>query len=388
MDPIDNPYRPGAGTAPLILAGRDIELEKARILFGRVSQGASQRSLMLYGLRGVGKTVLLNEIQNIGKALGYLVEHIEISEDDDFRTVMARTLRKILFQVNSLEKAKRGLLKAFGVLKAFTLKIPDGPEFKFDVEALTGSADSGNLQSDLVDLVLEVGAAAAEEGKRICITIDETQYLEEKSFSALIAASHQISQKGFPLIFICAGLPQIAALSGNAKSYAERLFDFIPVGNLKEGDARKALLEPARAKGVKILDDVTDEIVKITEGYPYFIQEFGKSIWDISEESPITMSDYLKAKESALDSLDNSFFKVRIDRAAEGEKKVMRALANLGKGPHKMSEIASALKVKVQSLGPVRSTLIHKGFVYSPNHGFLEFTVPQFDEFMKRYYSS
>lgn len=384
MDPIDNPYRPGAGTKPTFLAGRDEIIDKANVLIKRVKIGNPQRSLMLYGLRGVGKTVLLNKISELAETEMYIVEQIEMSENDDFRKVITGFIRKILLKINRLENAKEKLLKAFRVFKAFSISIPDGPEFKLDVDAISGEADSGDFETDLTDLFINIGQAAKEEEKCICILIDETQYLKEKDMAALIAACHKISQKELPLVVICAGLPSIAALSGDAKSYAERLFEFIPIKYLEPPQDFLAITEPARQKKVEYETDAVNEAINITKGYPYFIQELGKHSWDLANISPIKLDDVKNAKTLTLKELDNSFFKVRLDRATGREKKLMYAMAELGQGPYLMADVAKKVGIKVSSLSPTRATLINKGFIYTPEFGQIEFTVPLFDDFLRR----
>lgn len=388
MEHARNPYRPGAGTKPLVLAGRDAEIAKAHALLEAVRAGAPQRSLMLYGLRGVGKTVLLNHIEGMAINFGYHVEHLEMSEGDDFRRVIAKTANKTLRAISTFENIKEKAKKAFGILKAFSIAIPNGPELRIDVDAIVGTADTGDLDSDIVDLVLAVGEAAAEAGKPVCFLIDEVQYLSEKAISGLIAATHRVGQKSLPVVFICAGLPQVAALAGDARSYAERLFEFVPIGTLKAAEAERALMEPAASAGATYSPDATSLILKETEGYPYFIQEFGKNAWNVSSGPEITASDASAARAVTLGSLDQSFFKVRIDRATGAEREFMRAMASLGKGPYKMGDVAAKRGVEVNSLGPVRATLINKGFVYSPAYGQIEFTVPQFDAFIRRHYGA
>lgn len=384
MNPIDNPYRPGAGTKPTFLAGRDEVINKADILLKRVKVGNPQRSLMLYGLRGVGKTVLLNKINEIAEDEKFIVEQIEMSENDDFRKVIANFIRKILLKISKLENAKAKLIKALGVFKAFSVSIPDGPEFKIDVDAIVGEADSGNFETDLTDLFLNIGQAAKEEGKFVCILIDETQYLKEKDMAALIAACHKISQKSLPLVVICAGLPSIAALSGDAKSYAERLFEFIPIKYLEAPQDSLAITEPAKKLNVAYNDNAVTEAISITKGYPYFIQELGKHSWDLAVGSTITLDDVKNARVLTLKELDNSFFKVRLDRAAGREKKMMYAMATLGQGPYLMADVAKKVGVKVSSLSPTRATLISKGFIYTTEFGYIDFTVPLFDDFLRR----
>ncbi len=388
MDPIQNPYRPGAGTRPIVLAGREAEIEKAKNLLLSVRAGAPQRSLMLYGLRGVGKTVLLNHVEGLAEEFGFQVEHLEMSETDDFRRVIAKSVRKLILGISTFENLKDKARRALGILKAFSIAIPGGPELKIDVDAVVGIADSGDLDSDIVDLIVALGEAAQEAGKPVCLLIDEVQYLTEKAVSGLIAASHRISQKGFPVVFVCAGLPQIAALAGDARSYAERLFEFIPISTLKGGAAEQALLGPAQDKGVQFQDGAKRLVLDDTEGYPYFIQEFGKHIWNVAASSPISEADAQAGRSLAIESLDQSFFKVRIDRATKAERGFMKAMAALGPGPYKMGDVAKKRGVEINSLGPVRATLIGKGFVYSPSHGLIEFSVPQFDSFIRRHFEA
>lgn len=384
MESYKNPYRPGAGTKPLVIAGRDDEIEKALSLFKSVKFGAPQRSLMLYGLRGVGKTVLLNEMERISEVEGYISEHLEMSENDDFRRVIAKTVRKCLLKVDKIENLKDKAVSALGILKAFSLAIPDGPELKIDVEAAVGIGDSGDLDSDLVDLFVALGEAAKEEGKYICFFIDEVQYLSEQAVSGLIASSHRISQKTLPIVFVCAGLPQVAALSGDAKSYAERLFDFIPIGPLINGSEEDALIGPVQQFSVSYEPEAKNHILAETKGYPYFLQEFGSYAWNEAANTLITHEEVKVSNGKAIEALDRSFFKVRMDRATSAEKKFMKAMSSLGKGPYKSSDVAGKLSKQVQSIGPVRATLISKGFVYSPQHGEVEFTVPLYDEYIRR----
>jgi hypothetical protein len=384
MESYKNPYRPGAGTKPLVIAGRDIEIEKSKNLFKSVKFGAPQRSLMLYGLRGVGKTVLLNEMERIAEDEGYIAEHLEMSENDDFRRVIAKAVRKCLLKVDKIENLKDKALNALSILKAFSLVTPDGSELRIDVEAAVGLGDSGDLDSDLVDLFVSLGEAANDESKYICFFIDEVQYLSDKAVTGLIASSHRISQKTLPIVFVCAGLPQVAALSGDAKSYAERLFDFIPIGPLNNGSDREAIVGPVSQFSVTYDETALQAILKETKGYPYFLQEFGSYAWNEAASTEIQYDEVISASKKAREALDRSFFKVRMDRATTAEKKFMKAMASLGAGPYKSSDVALKLGKQVQSIGPVRATLISKGFVFSPQHGEVEFTVPLYDEYISR----
>ena len=383
MDRIKNPYRPGAGTAPKYLAGRDEVVEEGRVLFGRVAHGNPQRSIMLYGLRGVGKTVLLVEIEKHARANGFFAFHIEMSENDTFSKVIGGYARQALLKISGLQNAKDKVRRALGVLRAFTFTF-QGAELNIDVDKIVGEGDSGDLESDLTDLLVNLGEAARETSQMVAFFIDETQYLDEASYAALIAATHRISQLELPVVFVCAGLPQIAALSGDAKSYAERLYNYIPIAQLEPEEARKALEQPALEEGVEYTEEATQRIIKLTQGYPYFLQEFGSTAWDVAIESPIGIDVVEACIPKTLARLDDSFFKVRFDRAKGAERKMMFAMADLGKGPYQMSDVAEQLGNKVQSLSPTRAMLIRKGFIYTPRHGYIAFTVPLFDEFLVR----
>jgi predicted transcriptional regulator len=331
---------------------------------------------------------MLNEIEDIFGERGYEKEYVEVSEDDDFRTVLSKLMRKLLLRVSRVEKAKDVVNNGLRALKSFVVAMPDGPEFRLDVEPILGTADSGDLQDDLVDLFVAVGEAAKASNKPIALFIDEAQYLEESEFSALIASCHRVSQRSLPLVVVSAGLPQIAGLAGEAKSYSERLFDFRPVDSLDQKAATKALSGPAEEEGMTLSDEVVEVGLGATDGYPYFIQEYGRALWDIAANNQPTVQEAERAKERMTKALDASFFKVRLDRTTTHEKKFLRALAKLGKGPQAISDVASNMDRKVNSISPTRAKLIYKGLVYSPSHGKICFTVPHFDDFMMRKMSS
>jgi hypothetical protein len=327
----------------------------------------------------------LTEFGELAEGHKYIVEKVEMSENDNFKHKIATRLRKVLLQIDRVENAKDKLKKALGVLKAFSLTLPnDLGEIRLDTEALFGTGDSGNDESDLADLFESVGIGAQENGRAVCLLIDETQYLKERDMAALIAACHRVSQVNCPLVVICAGLPSIAAIAGDAKSYAERLFEFLPIENLRHPEDRLALINPARGKDVVYETAAVDQIIALTEGYPYFIQEFGKHVWDVAPMNPITLTDVHRAVAPTHRSLDESFFKVRYDRATGSEKKMMFAMARLGQGPYAVSEVARQMSIKTTSIGPTRATLIQKGFVYSPEFGKLAFTVPMFEAYLNR----
>jgi len=391
MDPRRNPYSPGAGTPPPELAGRDEIIERAAIALDRIKMGRSARSVILYGLRGVGKTVLLNRIRANADAHGFFTVVIETPEERSLPSILGPALRGTLLKLNRVqavkaatgELAKRAMRVLASFAKAAKIKYQD-VEFQIDVDPELGSADSGDLDIDLTELILAVGQAAQESDTAVCLFIDELQYVQEEQLSALITALHRASQESLPITMVAAGLPQLLGQMGRAKSYAERLFEFVSIGALDVYEAERALCIPAKNEGVEFDKQAIASILSSSEGYPYFIQEWGKHSWDCAGASPITQNDVESAAAIALAQLDASFFRVRFDRLTPAEKRYMRAMAELGAGPHRSGDIAAKLKRKVDSVAPTRSNLIQKGMVYSPNHGDTAFTVPMFDGFMKR----
>ena len=387
MDPIRNPYAPGAGTPPPELAGREEIRESARIALERTRIGRTAKSFMLVGLRGVGKTVLLNLIREQVEASGIYVLSIEAPESQSLPSILAPRLYTVLLKLSRKSAAKdlaqRALRGLAGFVKALKVTYRD-IEVGLDVSPEPGLADNGNLQSDLQELFEAVGAAAQADATCVAFFFDELQYVPEEQLEALIIALHRVSQRRLPVTMLGAGLPQVRSRMGKAKSYAERLFEFVEVGPLSFGDAKLALDKPARGEGVEIEPQALDKIVSQTKCYPYFLQEWGKHVWDVAECSPITVSDVEIANEQVIATLDQSFFLVRFDRLSPTEKKYLRAMAQLGAGPHRSGDIAQKLNRLVTSLAPVRSQLINKGMVWSPSHGDTAFTVPMFDEFMRR----
>jgi hypothetical protein len=387
MDPRLNPYAPGAGAPPPELAGRDSLIEQAAIALDRIRAGRYSKSLILVGLRGVGKTVLLNRIQLDSEATGILAVRIEAPEGRSLPGVLAPALRSTLLQLDRAKAASAAAKKAFRALAGFVgamkLKYHD-VEVSLDAEAEAGLADASDLDNALTDLLLTTGEAARGHDTAIAIFVDELQYVEEDQLASLITALHRCAQKQLPVTLIGAGLPQIVGQTGRAKSYAERLFDFPEIGPLDDDAARIALSAPAEKAHVFFDTDALDEILEKTRGYPYFLQEWGKHAWSVATASPISLDDVRLATIRALADLDASFFRVRFDRLTPAEKGYLRAMAELGPGPHRSGDIADQLKRKVNSLGPTRSSLIAKGMVYSPEHGDTAFTVPLFDQFMRR----
>jgi hypothetical protein len=384
MDPLRNPFAPGAGAPPPELAGRDAVIEAARIALYRIRAGRPERSQMLLGLRGVGKTVLLNRIGEMAEELGYHVAPLEAPEGQRLAVFLAPALKGMLRRLSRVERAKDTAARAMAALRGFAsaFKVTIG-----EVEVGVNEpplADSGNLEVDLPALLLSVGQAAQAAETSVALLVDEVQYLQKEDLRALIVACHAISQRGLPVVLFGAGLPQVAALAGDAKSYAERLFDFPTIGALVPEAARLAIRQPVCDEGAEILADALDSIVAVTKGYPYLLQEWGKHSWNAAAASPITLSDVQAAGQAATTALDRSFFRVRFDRLTPREQDYLRAMAELGPGPHRSGSIAATLGRTVESIAPLRSGLIRKGMIWSPTHGETAFTVPLFDDFMHR----
>lgn len=387
MDPRKNPYSPGAGNPPPEFSGRNQIIEQADIALDRLKAGRSTRGFILYGLRGVGKTVLLNKIALEAEAKKIYVIRIESPEDRSLPAILIPTIRSTLIKISKGEALKDKLAKAMRAIGGFAnaLKIKyNDIEVGLNLDKEAGVADSGDLELDLIDLLTALGEAAAESKTAIVIAIDELQYVPEEQLAALITALHRSSQKQLPITMVAAGLPQLLGQMGRAKSYAERLFEFVPVDKLDDSSAKDALCKPAMEENVNYTDDAIQEILNQTQGYPYFLQEWGKHSWNIAQTSPIARHDTILATQSALAELDLSFFRVRFDRLTPAEKKYVRAMAELGSGAHRSGDIAILLNKEVSTIAPTRSSLIKKGMVFSPNHGDTAFTVPLFEGFMKR----
>jgi hypothetical protein len=387
MDAVKNPFAPGAGSPPPELAGREVLLERARVALLRLKDGRHAKSLILLGLRGVGKTVLLNKISDIGAGADFLTASIEATENKRLSQLLIPEIRRILFKISAGEKVNQSAKRALGILRSFinSVKVKvDDVEFGLDIEPERGEGDSGDLDVDLSSLFTALGEAAKAKQRPILFSIDEIQYLNEKDLGALIMAFHQISQKQLPVVLIGAGLPQLAGIAGNAKSYAERLFDFVDVGPLNAADATEAIREPIDREDAQISKAALEKIVQVTAGYPYFLQTWGYESWNAANEDTIDELDVEKATPIAIAKLDESFFRVRFDRLTPLEKRYLRAMAELGSGPLRSGDIAKLLKREVQGVAPLRNGLIKKGMIYSPAHGDTAFTVPLFDQYLKR----
>jgi predicted transcriptional regulator len=387
MDPIKNPYAPGAGTPPPELAGRDELRETVRIALERVRAGRPTKSILMVGLRGVGKTVLLDKLRDDAAASGMETIRVEAPENRSLPAILAPQLRQALLRLSRNEQAKelaqRALRGLAGFAKALKVKYQD-IEVGMDFEPEPGLADNGDLEHDLQALLEVSGAAAKKAGTALVMFVDELQYVDEEQLASLITALHRSAQRSLPVVLVGAGLPQLPGKMGRAKSYAERLFDFPQIGPLSVEAARLAIRKPAAEQGINVNEDALDQIIKETRGYPYFLQEWGKHSWDVATSSPITLADVKQATTSAIAALDDSFFRVRFDRLTPLEKRYLRAMSDIGAGPHRSGDIAEKLGRDVTSLGPTRSQLIVKGMIWSPSHGDTAFTVPLFDAFMKR----
>lgn len=387
MDPILNPYSPGAGMPPPELAGREDVVEKVRIALGRVRAGRPTKGVMLIGLRGVGKTVLLLGMRDQAEAQGLLVVQVEAPESRSLPAMLAPGLRRALTQLARRSRTREASLRALRALAGFAaaLKVKyHDIEVSLDLDPEPGLADNGDLELDLQELMEAVGQACRIADTGLVMIVDEFQYVAEEELAALVVALHRTAQRQLPVMLLAAGLPQLRGRLGRAKSYAERLFDFPAVGPLPPDAAAQAIAKPAAALGVDYADDAVSLIFRESEGYPYFLQEWGRHVWDTADRSPIGRDDVVAATPATMATLDESFFMVRFDRLTPSEKRYLRAMAELGAGPHRSGDIASMLDRAVTSLGPPRAQLISKGMIWSPGHGETAFTVPRFDGFMRR----
>ncbi len=356
------------------------------VVLQRLRLGRDGRSQLLTGLRGVGKTVMLNEFEQLADGRGYFHEHIEVTEEGDLAPRLAAAFRRVLLSMEARRRIGERIRRALGVLKAFSIRLPDGPELSIDVEAVFGPADSGDLATDLAGLFVEIGEVARDHDTGVLITIDELHYVNLQTLEALVMGLHRASQLRLPITIAGAGLPSLATLTGEAKSYAERMFVFPVIGSLPDAEAREALVVPAADENVRWDDGALDAVLRETQGYPYFLQEFGKQAWDAADGPVvITAGDVERCIPVATAELDDGFFRVRTGRTSDPERTYLRAMAELGPGPVRSGEVAALLNRKTTALGPTRDGLIRKALCYSPRWGEIDFTVPLFGEFMKRW---
>ena len=388
MDARRNPYTPNAGAVPPVIAGRD-ELEaRFNLLLARIEDGRSEQAMIVTGLRGVGKTVLLEQFRREAERQGWVVLLEEIAKHDegDFRRLLAAWMRTALLSLSPRERWSDRLRHALGVLRSFSVSVDPTGQLSagIDVGIQYGLADQGVLQQDIADLFIATGEAAKEHERAIVLLLDELQFLARPQLEALIVGLHKTTQRGLPVTVVGAGLPQIAELAGDAKSYAERLFVFPEIGNLAPAEARVALARPAYDEGVAWTKDALEAAVAVTDGYPYFLQELGYATWLVAHGDEVTATDVAQAIPQYESKLDSSFFRVRLDRTTELQQAYLRAMADLGPGPQKAADVASCLSRTSSQVGTTRAELINMGLLYTPQRGFAAFTVPQFDRFLKR----
>lgn len=388
VDPILNPYTPNAGAQPPAVLGRDVQLKTFDLLLRRMSAGRTEQSMIITGLRGVGKTVLLGRFRSKAHELDWVVVEREVSKHDDeqFRRQMVSAIRTSLFEMSPKARWGDRMQRAAAVLKSFSVSVDPAGTLTggIDVDAAQGFADQQELQADLTDLLVAVGEAAKDAKKGLVLLFDEVQFFSTTQLEALISALHKTVQRGLPVTMVGAGLPQIAELAGDAKSYSERLFKFPRIGNLEDQDARAALVEPAQVEGADYGDEALDLAVEVTGGYPYFLQELGYAVWGVAAGPAITREDIALAVPTYEAKLDESFFRVRLDRATEMERIYLRAMAELGPDAQKAQDVAAVIGRKSTQMGPTRAQLINMGLLYTPEHGYAAFTVPHFDKFLHR----
>ncbi|MBA2444894.1 MAG: AAA family ATPase [Nocardioidaceae bacterium] len=393
MDPVRNPYAPGAGQRPPELAGRDRELEQFDITLERVAHGRPERSLVLSGLRGVGKTVLLNALRSRAVQRAWGTGKLEARPDQSVRVPLAQAVHAAVRDLGHRHRDQERVDHTQGVVKSFALSTTAADRSghrwhpPMDVAAVKSRADSGDLELDLVELFSDVADLATDLGVGVAVFIDEMQDISAPDLSALCAACHEISQQGNPLIVVGAGLPHLPAALSSSKSYAERLFHYRVVDRLSRGDSDRALLIPASTEGVGYEAAALDELYRLTEGYPYFVQAYGKATWDASPATPIRQADVLEAAPLAEGELAIGFFGSRFERATPAERDYMRAMADLGSvtsdAPVLTADVAASLGRKPQSLSPARDGLIKKGLVFAEDRGVVRFTVPHFGQFLR-----
>ena len=387
MDPRANPYAPGAGTKPPALTGRDDEIEAFVVLLERLRQGAAGQSMIVKGLRGVGKTVLLNTFEDFAVERDWIPVFKECEASTSLPGLVARHCRRIIEDLKPTARATKRLRSMVARLSTFTVVDPNGFELRFDLGR--GEAAPDPLSDDFVDLLLEVGALAGERGRGLVFLLDEVQFIHPNEFGPFVVGLHRINQKGLPVTCVAAGLPSLPALAGEAKSYAERLFSYPTIGRLPREAADEALARPAWVREVRFAKGALDLAYERTLGYPYFIQEYGKYAWNVAEGTRIERREMERAAELAQHALDDGFFLVRAERATDAERRVMHAMASLGEPPYATRDVVHALgRRSASQLSVQRESLIRKGLVYSPRTGFLDFTVPMFADYLLRRFGS
>ncbi|HEY7145332.1 MAG TPA: ATP-binding protein [Streptosporangiaceae bacterium] len=390
MDPVRNPYAPGAGQRPPELAGRDREVAQFEVVLQRVARGRPERSMVLTGLRGVGKTVLLNAFRSMAMQHLWGTGKIEARPEQSIRRPVAGALHMAVRELAPRHRAPDRIEAFLGVLKAFAARDPGAPKgssfsagLGIDVPAVRGRADSGDLEIDLTELLTDAASVAADLGVGIALFVDEMQDVQARDVSALCAACHELSQNGGPLIVVGAGLPHLPSVLSASKSYSERLFRYVPIDRLDRAAADYALLAPARREGADFEPGALDALYAAADGYPYFVQAYGKVTWDVAAATPVTAGDVLVAAPVAAGELAIGFFGSRYERATPAEREYMRAMAALGDDPVQTAQVAEELARKPSSVSPARDSLIKKGLIYSSERGLIAFTVPHFGRFLR-----
>lgn len=379
-----NPYTPDAGARPPALVGRDRELEHLQSIINQLGAGGTERHLLITGLRGVGKTVVLNEFENVCGEAGWPAESKEVSRESSVAVLVGRVASRALRQLSVRATVAERIRRAMRVLTSFEVTLPGDVSFKLGVDALAGHADSGDLADDLRDVLVSVGEAAAEASVGFALVFDELHNLSARDYEALIIALHRAKQRTLPIGFVAAGLPLIPALTGEAKTYAERMFVRAPLGALSSDAARVALADPARMQGVRWDDDALDVAVAYTDGYPYFLQEVGLWAWRQGQGDRITRADVEAAIPLAEEELDESFFAVRLGRLNATQRAYVEAMADLGDGPVSSAAVAHRLERRPTDVTKLRDALIREAIIYAPARGQVAFTVPQCARFVRR----
>jgi AAA ATPase domain len=385
MDRRDNPYTPGAGRRPEKLAGRDADLRDFAVLVNRLADGRYERSMVFSGLRGVGKTVLLLEFDVIAREAGWISSDVrEVDPGSDFRLAFARLATKALRSMSFKRRAETRIKRALGIVRSFSAVGPGGMGVKIEVDAVPGVADSGELGEDLTELLVEIGETARANATGVLFLIDEMQNLGTPALSAICMAFHSLSQKGLPVALAGAGLPTLPGLMRSAKPYAPRLFEYRDIGRLSEAEARTALVGPAQRRDVKFQPGAVRAVIERSGGYPYFIQEYGRVLWNEIDESPITEAAVLELDDVVQDNLDSKFFAPQFELASETEQRYLLALAALGDGPHRSAAAATAAGYRdTPRASHVRDSLLDKELLWSPRRGYVDFTVPYFAEYLQ-----
>ncbi|WP_306364469.1 ATP-binding protein [Nocardia sp. CC227C] len=391
MDPVRNPYAPGAGQRPPELAGRGRQLDAFDVVLERVARGRPERSVMLTGLRGVGKTVLLNQLRSAARARGWGTGKLEARPDQGLRRPLSSALHMAARSVAATHRNPEQMDDFLGILKAFALRATADKGMRerwnpgIDVPAVTGRADSGDIEIDLVELLLEAAQLVRDREVGIAVFIDEMQDLGPADVSAICGACHELSQDAAPLIVVGAGLPHLPAVLSASRSYSERLFSYHRIDRLDRDSADQALIAPAERENVKFTEDALDTLYRKADGYPYFVQAYGKATWDVAAQSPITAEDVEVAAPHAEEELAVGFFGSRYERATPAEREYMRAMADLAgdEGPVPTAAVAKHLERKPASLSPARDGLIKKGLIYSAERGSIGFTVPHFGRYLR-----